>query len=308
MSAIELELFEHLGSDGRSFEDLSSISGVVPEKLNILMGALQELGLVEINESTGEYRSTEMSLMYLNPDSPAYLGSSLRYAREMFPLWNNLEERLTSNQKMSSTPTKGDTPSFLEGMHARAFMLKPAVMPLLNIQVNDSVLDVAAGAGTWSLFVQKEFQVGEMTLLEQPEIHDDMKAFITAKGLESADFIKSDYHAWQSDKQWDRVLYFGALHQEEVEQVQGVLEKLWSWVKPGGSLTILDVFYADADENSLFAYLFGLNMMLTTNGSVFGLEKTVSNLNLLDAVQEVATHRLRGEMPYYLLEARKRSG
>ena len=307
LAALKLDIFAALGSEGQPPAVLSAKLKVPEEKLRILLGTLAELGLVELRQDTGDVAPTPLSAMFLNPASPACMAPALRYAVEMYPLWDNLENALRQGESRAAPPSKKDTPGFLRSMHGRAQMLAPAVLPLLDLKPEDHILDVAAGAGSWSLLLQQRVGIRNLLLLEQPELLGEMRAFITTAGLEKARFADGDYRVWSPSESFDAILYFGALHQEPAAAMPELFARLTSWLKPGGQLYVLDLFYGAGEPNSLFAYLFGLSMMITRSGSVQELAAAVAALRSCPFVGEVREQRVPGDMPYHLLRARRRT-
>ena len=305
LAAVNLGVFKYCGTEGLPFLKLSEAVNVLPEKLKPLIGSLVELGLIEYDEMTGDVCPTKIAHIYLNPHSPACMDTSIEYAREMFSQWNNLEERLQAPLGNNPVPSKQDTPSFLQGMHNRAKMLSEAVMPLISLRENDSVLDIAAGAGTWSLLLQEKFSITEMCLLEQPELLPSMKSFITKEGLSGARFVEGDYHDKFIEEIYSNVIFFGALHQEAAANLSSCIEHLWSFVEPGGRLWILDIF-AVKNDNALFAHLFGLNMLLSSDGSVFELDEVEKAINELPQLAQSESHAVAGSLPYFLIEITKK--
>ena len=303
---VELGIFRILGTEGLPLNLLAEKVNIPATRLNPLVQALVELDCLKIDNLTGDVIPTAMSQIFLNPDSPACMEGAFMYASQMFPLWGQLGQRLISGAGQQMTPSKMATPAFLQGMHQRASMLAPAVLPLLNIPENAQVLDVAAGAGSWSLALSQKQNV-QCTLLEQEELASAMESFIAERGLKNFKAIGADYHQYQPTQSYDVVLYFGALHQEPTERLQEVLSRLFSWVKAGGQLYVLDIFASGDKKSDLFAWLFGLNMLLTTEGSVFTTQEVQKACECLTEVGKIGSHRIPLDLPYHLFEIRKKS-
>jgi 3-hydroxy-5-methyl-1-naphthoate 3-O-methyltransferase len=304
LAAIELGLFEAISPEGLPLEDTAKELKVPLSRLRPLAMAMVELELAEITDQ-GDLRPTPVANIYLNPESPASMIESMSYAREMYPLWNDLEERVKSEPPAGATPTKADTPTFLMGMHNRALMLSKAILPLIDIEPSAKTLDVAAGAGTWTWLLQKEKGLKMPTLMEQPELCSPMEEFIKGQGLDGGHFLPGDYHQLNLEETFDAVLFFGALHQDRHEDLESVLQKLWSATAPGGKLLILDIFAEVDGKDPLFPWLFGLNMMLTTVGSVFTLQEVLDAGKTLPELSESKTHSVQGDLPYALIELQR---
>ena len=308
LAAVKLGFFDKLGSDGQPFSRLANLLGTDPTKLRLLCGVLAEYKLITWDGGEKAYvLPTPLSSMYLNPDSPAWLGPALRYASDMYPVWDRLEERLKSDAQFPPTPGKQDTPGFLAGMHARASMIARSLLPLLKFRGDEKISDIAAGAGTWSGLIHKEHPGTQLTLLEQPEIFSGMQSFCQNLGLADANFISADYHSHTfAGMEQDVLRYFGALHQEREEDIPALISHFAAGLRPGGRMLILDLFHATGEEANIFAYLFGLNMCLVSNGGVHGLETTLASLEKIDVVDRCHFERVPGPAPYYLIEVVKK--
>ena len=303
LASINLNIFGILGSEEYSLDEISEATKIKPAKLKPFMGSLVELDLVEQNED--KYRATPMAQMFLMPESPASLAPSFRYSIEMYPLWDTIEEKLKATEDIPNAPSKKDTPGFLQSMHSRAQLIANLVMQNMDIGKDESLLDIAAGAGTWSLMLQRKFELSDVHCVEQPELLKHMQAFITDLGLKNAQFTAGDYHEWQADKAYDHVLFFGALHQNDEKDLNESITQLWKNVGPGGKLYILDIFTGANKEKDLFAYLFGLNMILTNGGNIHSMQLVHSIMDQLDGIKDVRSIALPGDMPYGLLIAER---
>lgn len=301
---VELGLFRILGSEGLPLALLAEKVNIPPARLKPLVRALVELDCLKIDDITGDVVLTPISQIFLNPQSPACMEGAFMYASQMFPLWGQLGQRLISGAGQQMTPSKTDTPAFLQGMHQRASMLAPAVLPLLSLPQNAQVLDVAAGAGSWSLALSRRQHL-HCTLLEQQELALAMENFIASQGLKTFKALGADYHVYESPQNYDAVLFFGALHQEPAERLHAVLTRLFSWVKVGGQLLILDIFASGESKSDLFAWCFGLNMLLTTEGSVFTTQEVREACKTLKGVGDIAIQRVPIDLPYHVLSVQK---
>lgn len=305
LNSVKLNVYGKMGSEPHRLDELSNIFNIRPSKLRSFLGALCELKLLEYKE--GLYTCTDLSQLFLNPDSPASLLPSFSYSMEMYPLWENLDKKLIDDSPNQSTPSKKDTPSFLQSMHSRTMLIRKQVLECIKLNSQDTLLDIAAGAGSWSLYLQQSFNLELIDLLEQEELKNDMQNFIEGLGLKNANFISGDYHSWENSKKYDCVLFFGALHQNEDEQVLPAINSCWKHVKKGGRLFILDLFASEKSEQNLFAYLFGLNMVLTNSGTMHELETVLTQIKKLEAYNKHQVHHINSDMPYSLIEIKKSS-
>ena len=303
LAAINLNIFGILGSEQYNINEIAEKTKISSTKLKPLLGALKELDLIDQNGDM--FSATQMSQLYLHPESPASLAPSFRYSIEMFPLWDQIEEKLKATTNIPNAPSKKDTPGFLQSMHSRAQLISTLVTQHLNIGSDESLLDIAAGAGTWTLLLQKKFNIEKVHCVEQEELLGSMREFITEQGLKNASFTAADYHTYIPKETCDHVLFFGALHQNDEKDLEETISHLWKSVSSGGKFYILDIFTGSSKENNLFAYLFGLNMILTNGGNIHDVNLVGSIMENLSGVKEFKSIPLPGEMPYALLIAEK---
>src|SRR6185436_17068144 len=76
LSAVELELFTHLGDDSMTGEQIGERLGLHPRAIYDFLDTLVALGLLgrDGEGSDGRYRNTPETAMFLDQSSPAYVG------------------------------------------------------------------------------------------------------------------------------------------------------------------------------------------------------------------------------------------
>src|SRR5206468_3026539 len=97
LSAVELELFTQLGSEGMTGGELVDRLGLDARAVPDFPDALVALGLLE-RDGDGEgarYRNTESTAVFLDKMSPAYLGGILEMSNaRLYRFWGDLTEAL----------------------------------------------------------------------------------------------------------------------------------------------------------------------------------------------------------------------
>ncbi len=305
LTALEMGVFRELGSRAMSAIELASKLECDHQRLRPLLGVLIELDLMESRLEDDMVQATELSRTYLDPNSPFCMEGAFLYASEMYGLWGELEGKLKSGVGEQPKPTKADTPAFLAGMEQRVKLLAPGVLPLLGLPARAKVLDVAAGAGAWSrLLLEKEPGL-KVTLLEQPEIISSLRPMVESGQWGTTELLEGDYHNLNEVGEYDVVMFFGALHQDPKARLVQVLEQCWGAVAPGGQLWILDIFALNKKGEDLFAWLFGLNMSLTTEGGVMVLSEVEAACSELPGQCALSVRSIPVDLPYHLLQVRK---
>jgi hypothetical protein len=101
LSAVELELFTHLGSDTLSGAAIGERLGLHPRAIPDFPDALVALGMLD-REGDGPsalYGNTKETAAFLDKNSPQYVGGILEMAGDrLYQIWNNLTEGLKTGQ------------------------------------------------------------------------------------------------------------------------------------------------------------------------------------------------------------------
>jgi ubiquinone/menaquinone biosynthesis C-methylase UbiE len=138
----------------------------------------------------------------------------------------------------------------------------------------ESVLDVAAGSGAWSLpFAQANPQL-RVTAQDYPEVIPTTRQYAQQFGVaDQYSYLEGDLR--QTDfgqKLYDVVLLGHIIHSEGEKWGRALIAKSYKALKPGGTLVIAEMIPNDSRTGPVFPLLFGLNMIVnTTEGDVYTL-------------------------------------
>jgi hypothetical protein len=116
LSAVELQLFSHLGAESMTGEEIGERLGLHPRAIYDFLDALVALRLLERDGdgSDGRYRNTADTAAFLDKRSSVYIGGILEMANaRLYRFWADLTEALQAgNRKMkSSIPVSRCLPS-----------------------------------------------------------------------------------------------------------------------------------------------------------------------------------------------------
>src|SRR6476620_5015530 len=93
LSAVELELFTHLGKDALTAEQIGTKLDLHARSRYDFLDALVALGLLDRdgNGPDARYRNTRETAVFLDKDSPAYVGGILEMANaRLYGFWGSL--------------------------------------------------------------------------------------------------------------------------------------------------------------------------------------------------------------------------
>jgi 8-O-methyltransferase len=286
-SAVELGVFSTLAKQPCTEPELREILGLHPRAARDFLDALVALDLLERDENN-VYRPTPSTGLFLNRESPAYIGGLAEIAaHSMYHVWGNLTDALRSGRPQG--PAGGD---FLASMYAnpeagRKFM---AAMDAVNGRVGlalaeafdwgpyRSVADVGGARGNLAATLVRAYPHLAGITFDLPAVRGLFDEHIAELGLtESVTFQGGDFE--QDPLPEADVLVFGhVLHGASDEDRKMLLGKAFAALPPGGRIAIYDRMIADDRRGTPLSLLGSLNMLLTTPG---GSEYTPSECRVL---------------------------
>lgn len=270
-AAVTLGIFDQLSDKPKKIEELAPAIGA---NVRYLQGLLQPLVGIDILGRKAEgYAITPAYRPYLTSESPCSLLPALRFNMDLFGLWQQLPRAVQTGQPiMPDSGHLGADPAqmkrFVLGMDSRARALVPSWIESIDLSGVEQLLDVGAGPGTVSRMLMERFS--ELRVIQQdlPPVLDVARELAEAEDcLSRLTFLPGSYHDVYFPTGMDAVLYCGALHQESEATAHGLFQRLFTSLKSGGRLYVVD-FMTDIDNaHPPFSSLFGLNMMLLKPGA-----------------------------------------
>ena len=97
LSAVELDLFSHLGGGSMTGEELGARVGLHPRAVHDFLDALVALRILERDGegAAGRYRNGAEAAAFLDDKSPAYIGGFLKMVNaRLYRFWGDLTEAL----------------------------------------------------------------------------------------------------------------------------------------------------------------------------------------------------------------------
>ena len=109
LSAVELDLFSHLGAESISGEEVGARLALHPRAIYDFLDALVALGFLEREgEGTnGRYRNSAETAAFLDKQSPTYVGGFLELCNaRLYGVWGELTEALRTGEPPSEVKLK----------------------------------------------------------------------------------------------------------------------------------------------------------------------------------------------------------
>ena len=309
-TASDLGIFDTLnGPNGGTLDQVATECHLDPRGARLLLDACVAL---ELLTKAGEtYRNTPESDALLVSTSPAYLGSAIRYNRDVYPAWGQLNELIRTGKPVERPEIHlGDdeerTRTFVLSMHGRALGIGRAVVPQLFLKDCRKLLDVGGGPGTYSVLMAQANPELSCTVLDLPGVAKIADELIAAQNMQDrVTTLPGDYHTTPFPPEQDAIVFFGCLHQESPKAIQALFNKAYDALNPGGQIFVLDLMTDETHTQPAFSALFAVNMALTTqNGWVFS-DKELESWLTNSGFSNFRCNPLAQPMPHWLASAKK---
>ena len=309
LAANRLSIFQRLGSESLTADELGARCGAHPRSLGLLLNSLVALGLLEENEA--RYRNGAAARTFLVEGGPAYLGDAIRYAEDLYPLWGRLADSVLENRPATTPETllgadPEKTRHFVLGMHNRALGIARSLAACLDLSGRRHLLDVGGGPGTYAAILVEKTPGLRATVLDLEPVTRICRVLLA--GHEAADRIQvlpGDYHETDFPSA-DVVLMSGILHRETEASARALFAKAFEALSPGGRIVVADVHFRDDRKVSPpFTALFALNMLLTSAHGSAHAETEVSRWLADAGFRGIEVKPLPPPMPHSIVSGTK---
>ena len=198
LSAVELDLFTHLGSGAMTAAQIATALELHPRAVPDFPDCLVALEFLQRDGDGPEarYGNTAATAAFLDAASPAYVGGLLRMCNSrLYGFWGELTEGLRTGQPQSETRHTGrplfDELSrdpdrlrqFVDAMTAVSRGGFQALAETFDFSHHRTVLDVGGADGQLSLILAGRHEHLRCTTFDLPELEPLAKEAIAAAGL-----------------------------------------------------------------------------------------------------------------------------
>lgn len=267
LTATELDLFNAIGDESLTAEEIASKLGIPVRGLVRLLNALVALNF--IRKDGARFSNNSDGLNYLVRGSPNYIGN-FRPFRLAFERWLNLtksikEGRSPNDFNFKNLPAE-DIESILNFMNWRANRQAPEFVKFFNLSKVMRALDLGCGPGTFGMEILKYNINIDLTLFDYPEIIEYTRKFIERKGFiglvhaMQGDFLQDDI-----GKNYDLIIISNVLQLYSFNNCLRILNKAFDALKYKGKVVIQEILLQTNHISPLFGTIYSLDLFLTTS-------------------------------------------
>jgi SAM-dependent methyltransferase len=277
LSAVELELFTKLGSDGMTGAQIAAALELHARAIPDFPDALVALELLDRDGEGSDalYRNTPATAVFLDKASPAYIGGILEMSNaRLYGFWGDLTEALQDGKPQNEIKHTGKAmfeelysdPDRLEQfMNAMAgISLGPfsALAEKFDFSKYKTLCDVGGATGQLSIIVANRHPGMHCTSFDLPVVEPIAKRTIEAAGLsDRVTAVGGDFFADPLPSA-DVITMGLILHDWNLEGKMRLIRAAYDALPEGGALIVIENLIDDPRRENAFGLLMSLNMLI----------------------------------------------
>jgi SAM-dependent methyltransferase len=271
LAAVEVGVFEALAESPRPADDLAAHLGLQPAATRRLLEALAGLGLLA--HEGDRYAVADRFAGCLTPGRPGYIGDILGHHASLWYAWSELPRVLANGGPVPREDRAGTfseerrTRYFIQGMKNLAEQQSSPLLDRLDLSPVRSLLDLGGGPATYSIAFCRRWPALRATVLDLPESAAWGRRNVAEAGLtDRIGFIEGDFRTDPLGGPYDFILASSIIHSYPPAVNQALFARCAAAMASGGRLAVKEFYVADDRSGPPFNLLFGINMLVNTEG------------------------------------------
>ena len=271
-AAIDLDIFRAVGQGPGDVSSIARHAKASERGTRILCDFLVVAGLLQ--KENGHYRHTPSSAAFLDPSSPNCLASVSRFLSN--PMIRGPYEHLADIVRAGRTVLPGEgsvdpeNPAWVEFAQSMAPMMAGLAGPLAALALQGRtgpmrVLDIAAGHGLFGIEIAKQNPQAHVTGLDWAPVLEVALDNAKKAGVQDRyDMLPGSAFDVDFGGPYDIVMLTNFLHHFVPDTNVGLLKKIRSVLKPGGSVATLEFVPNDDRVSPPQPATFSMTMLTST--------------------------------------------
>ncbi|MBN1496995.1 MAG: hypothetical protein JXA07_09520 [Spirochaetes bacterium] len=276
MTALRLGLFDAIGRDAKTIDQITSATGTDRAGLGLLIGALESLGYVRIRRN--KIRNTFMTQNWLLHDSPSNISAMFDQFNDISARWEYLDESMRHGRPprlgyewLDQDQKRWD--AYHAGLKSAAMMLSPEILKRIRIpRTAEHLLDLGGSHGQYSIEFCKRYPRLTGVVYDWPSASRIAMENILSTGLSgrisfmAGDFLKDELPDGQ-----DIILMFNTIRIFDPVILKTILVKICRSLNHGGLLVIMDHIGKASPSRFMKAnaYFVLLELFNSTEGRIY---------------------------------------
>lgn len=277
MAAADLGIFEALGKDRKTFQQIAETCHTHPAATKQLLDCLTGIGYLKW--SNDRYALRSRYYKWLLKEYPSNFIGKLRFQISEWNWMAKLEDYVRTGKPMDfhSVITESEWANYQDGMRDLSVNTAKELAGKIKLPANASrMLDIGGSHGLYSIELCKKYPSLSSTILELPGAIDRASAIAAAQGL--TDRVK--YQAGNAltddlgEQQYDVIMINNVVHHFTVEDNLKLAQKAARALKPGGLYAVGEFIRGNKPgEGGAVASGAGLYFSLTSESGTWSIEE-----------------------------------
>lgn len=277
LSAVELELFTHLGDDALTGEELRERLCLHGRSIPDFPDTLVALGFLERDGDGpgGRYRNTADTAAFLDKTKPTYIGGILEMANaRLYRFWGDLTEALRTGEPQNEVKHTGR--AMFEELYADPARLEQFMAAMAGISAGNfhalaegfdfsryqTLCDVGGATGQLSSIVAARHPHLRCISYDLPVVEPIAQRAIAAAGLsDRVTTAAGDFFAEPLPKA-DVITMGLILHDWNLEGKRRLVRAAYDALPEGGAFIVVESLIDDARRENAFGLMMSLNMLI----------------------------------------------
>jgi SAM-dependent methyltransferase len=277
LSAVELELFTHLGAEAMTGEEIRDRLGLHQRAIYDFLDALVALGFLNRNGDGTEarYRNTSETAAFLDKRSPAYVGGILEMCNaRLYRFWGDLTEALQTGEPQNEIKHTG-RPMF-EELYSDPARLEQFMAAMQGISLGnflalaetfdfskyETVCDVGGATGKLCTILAERHPHLRCISYDLPVVAPIAEKHIAASGLSDRVATASGDFFADPLPRADVITMGLILHDWNLDRKMQLIRSAYEALPDGGAFIIIENLIDDARRENAFGLMMSLNMLI----------------------------------------------
>jgi hypothetical protein len=277
LSAVELELFTHLGDESMTGEEIGARLDLHPRGIYDFLDTLVALRFLDRDGEgdEGRYRNTPESAAFLDKRSPAYIGGILEMSNaRLYRFWGDLTAALRTGEPQNEIKHTGKPmfdelysdparlEQFMNAMRGVSLGNFHALAEKFDFSKYQTLCDVGGATGQLSTIVATHHPHLQCTSYDLPVVAPIAERAIAAAGLsDRVTAASGDFFADPLPKA-DVITMGLILHDWNLDRKMHLIRSAYEALPEGGAFIIVENLIDDARRENAFGLMMSLNMLI----------------------------------------------
>jgi O-methyltransferase domain/Dimerisation domain len=277
LSAVELELFTHLGAESMTGEEIGERFDLHPRGIYDFLDTLVALRFLERDGdgSDGRYRNTAESAAFLDKRRPTYIGGILEMANaRLYPFWGDLTEALRTGEPQNEVKHTGKPmfdelysdparlEQFMSAMQGVSLGNFQALAEKFDFSKYKTLCDVGGATGQLCMILATHHPHLQCTSYDLPVVVPIAERAIAAAGLSDRVTAASGDFFADPLPEADVITMGLILHDWNLDRKMHLIRAAYDALPEGGAFIVIENLIDDARRENAFGLMMSLNMLI----------------------------------------------